>query len=89
MIAKFDRAQISSINSVQSINPNRNNALASTGKVAVPPKETFKHVFNNAKKGNEFAAVLLDEWHRHCSPADDSEQQVLQLINKAIDKIFK
>ena len=41
------------------------------------------------KKGNEFAAVLIDEWQNNCCPKNEKEQQVVELINRATGKIFK
>ena len=87
MITKFDRMQIASINNAQTVN--RGSSIFHKKAVAVPQEETFKHVFNNAKKGNEFAAVILDEWQKNCNPKDDKEKEILQLINKAAEKIFK
>lgn len=90
MITKFDRMQIASINDTHSAAAKRNRVLQSTAKtVAVPQEETFKYVFDNAKKGNEFAAVLIDEWQKNCDPKNDKENKVFQLINVASKKIFE
>ena len=89
MITKFDRMQIAYINNAQVANGSRRNVLTQDQAMAVPKQETFKYVFNNAKKGNEFAAVLLDEWQKNCCPKSKEEQQVVELINKATKRIFK
>jgi hypothetical protein len=62
---------------------------ASSKTVAVPQKKTFKHIFENAKKGNEMAAVLLDEWQKNCRPKDNEEMKVIHMINLAANRIFK
>lgn len=87
MITKFDRIVIASINSTQAIKTKK--AANYSKSIAVPQKETFKHIFDNAKKGNEFAAVLMDEWQSNCSPQNNEEMHVVSLINKAAEKIFK
>ena len=89
MITKFDRMQIAYINNAQVAMGSRKNILAQDRTIAVPKQETFKYVFNNAKKGNEFAAVLLDEWQKNCCPKNEQEQQVVELINKATKTIFR
>lgn len=87
MITKFDRTLIASINHM---NSSKNDKVSAYNRrIDVPQKETFKHVFNNARKGNEFAAVLMDEWQKNCSPQNDKEKQVVLLINKAAERIFK
>lgn len=88
MIAKFNRTQISSINNIKSNLWDNPNGRSDTKKVSVPEKETFKHIFENAKKGNEMAAVLLDDWHKSCRPQGDEEQQIYNLISKAVNRIF-
>jgi hypothetical protein len=89
MITKFDRMQIANINSIHIANDKNNNVLNQNRYIAVPHQETFKYVFSNAKKGNELAAVLLDEWQNNCCPKNEEEQQVIDLINKATNKIFR
>lgn len=89
MIVKFDRMQISSVNDIHAGRMSRRNGKVFCKPLAVPEKETFKHVFENAKKGNEMAAVLLDEWQKNCEPRNYQEEQIVQLINKAADRIFK
>ncbi|MDF2841555.1 MAG: hypothetical protein K0Q99_2327, partial [Clostridia bacterium] len=71
MTTKFDRMQIAYINNACIAKDNKNNVLQRDKSMAVPQKETFKYVFNNAKKGNEFAAVLLDEWQNSCCPQNE------------------
>ncbi len=85
---QFDRTQIASINPIRSHHTYDNKDILNS-RVTVPKKETFRHVFENAKKGNEMAAVLLDEWQKNCVPIDDKEKQVIKLINKAVEDIFK
>lgn len=87
MIAKFNREIIASINEKPSAASNRNHAIHNKS-VAVPEKETFKSVLENAKKGNEMAAVLLDEWQRSCTAKDEKEEQVLKCIHKAANTLF-
>lgn len=87
MITKFDRTLIASVNSTNSLI--NKNVVNYSKRVEVPQKEIFKHIFDNAKRGNEFAAVLMDEWQRNCSPKNSEEQHIVSLINKAADKIFK
>lgn len=87
MITKFDRTLIASINSTDSLKTK--STLNYSRRIDVPQKEIFNHVFDNAKKGNEFAAVLMDEWQRNCRPKNNEERQIISLINKAADKIFK
>ncbi|MGE5632224.1 MAG: hypothetical protein ACM3TR_14170 [Caulobacteraceae bacterium] len=89
MVAKFDRVQIASVNKIQSRHMNNMGNMPVIKKTAVPGKETFKYIFDNARKGNEMAAVLLDEWQKNCEPKGNKEKQVFQLINKAADEIFK
>jgi hypothetical protein len=89
MVEKFDRMQISAINDNQESRVNRKKGAANGKTIAVPEKETFKHVFENAKKGNEMAAVLLDEWQKNCTPRDNKEEQIIQMINMAAGKIFE
>lgn len=87
MITKFDRTLIASINGTDSLKTKNN--LNYGRRIDVPQKETFNHVLNNAKRGNEFAAVLMDEWQRNCKPKNNEEMQIVSLINKAAHKIFK
>lgn len=89
MIAKFDRVLISSVNELQANRIGKRSGAANNKALPVPEKETFKHVFENAKKGNEMAAVLLDEWQKNCIPRDNKEQQIVQMINMAAGRIFK
>lgn len=89
MLAKFDRVQISSINDYQSAKIAGSTNTSKRNTVAVPEKETFKHVFENAKKGNEMAAVLLDEWEKNCEPKDNKEMQIIHMISMATNRIFK
>lgn len=86
MIARFDRMQISSVNDTYA--GSMKGGIENKA-IAVPKKETFKHVFENAKKGNEMAAVLLDEWQKNCKPKNSSERQIIDMINMAADRIFK
>ena len=88
MVMQYDRAQIASINHIRS-HRTKDNKDISNNRVTVPEKETFKHVFKKAKDGNEMAAVLLDEWQKNCIPHNDKEEQVISLINKAVQDIFK
>lgn len=89
MEIKFDRMQISSVNDAQAGRISRGKGAAAGKTIAVPEKETFRHVFANAKKGNEMAAVLLDEWQKKCEPKDNKEKQIIDLINMAAGRIFK
>lgn len=57
--------------------------------VPVPDITTFKHIFNNAKKGNEMALVILDEWNRYCKPESNEEKLVAEMIKNAADKLFR
>ncbi|MGE5630025.1 MAG: hypothetical protein ACM3TR_02885 [Caulobacteraceae bacterium] len=88
MVIKFDRVQISSVNNMQSVRLNKNKDMSNDKKVAVPAKETFEYILESAKKGNEMAAVQLDEWQRCCKPQNAKEKQVISLINKATKEIF-
>lgn len=88
MITKFDRIQIESINNLQTKTTRKLGAI-NTKSVEVPHADTFKQVFAKAKKGNELAAVFLDEWQKNCTPKNAEEKQVVELINKAATKIFK
>ena len=88
MVAKFNRELIRSINSGISNYPAKSKAPKQSKSVAVPGKETFRHVLENAKKGNEMAAVLLEEWQRSCKPGNEKEKRIVSSINKAADKIF-
>lgn len=88
MITKFDRMQIAYINNAHQADDRKKQVMLQKA-MAVPQQETFKYVFNNAKKGNEFAAVLLDEWQKNCCPTNAEEKQVVELINKATKTIFK
>lgn len=87
MVAKFNRELIASINNMNTVNSHRNNPIQSKN-IAVPEKETFKCIFENAKKGNEMAAVLLDEWQRSCRPKDEKEEQMIKSIIKAANQLF-
>lgn len=89
MVTKFDRIQISSVNSIQTGIISKVKGGTSSESVAVPQKDTFKHIFENAKKGNEMAAVLLDEWQKNCQPKDNEEMKVIHMINMAANRIFK
>lgn len=80
---------ITSINNAQSVNASKSKIAGQGKRVAVPVKEDFKYVLENAKKGNEMAAVLLDEWQRSCKPKDIKEEQILKSINKAVSIIFR
>lgn len=86
---KFDRMMISNVNISRSEVAEMPKEKDKSKKIAVPEEETFKHVFQNAVKGNEMAAVLLDEWERNCEPRDDSEKQIVNMINQATKRIFK
>lgn len=89
MVTKFDRMQISSVNDIQVHQLSKRKDAAGRKALAVPEKEIFYHIFENAKKGNEMAAVLLDEWQKNCQPKDNNEKQIFQLINAAAGRIFK
>ncbi|KUO70306.1 MAG: hypothetical protein APF77_16595 [Clostridia bacterium BRH_c25] len=89
MITKFDRMQISSINDIHAGRISKVKGNVNSKKVAVPEKETFKYIFENAKKGNEMAAVLLDEWQKNCEPKGNKEEQIIHMINMAANRIFK
>ncbi|MEA4849003.1 MAG: hypothetical protein VB106_17350 [Clostridiaceae bacterium] len=86
---KFDRVQISSINDYQSVRIGSNANASKRKAIAVPKKETFNYVFENAKRGNEMAAVLLDEWEKNCEPKNNNETQIVSMINMAANRIFK
>jgi hypothetical protein len=88
MVARFNRALIMSINNTQPIQPYNHKTGYKSKKVEVPEKETFRYVFEKAKRGNEMAAVLLDEWQRLCEPKNEKEVQIVKSISKAINKIF-
>lgn len=88
METKYNRALITSINNIQPVNSGKNKVGNQNKRVAVPEKEAFKYIFENAKKGNEMAAVLLDEWQRSCKPKDLKEEQIIRSINKAANRIF-
>ena len=88
MIVKYNRTLIMAINNTQS-EQSRNNMVTHESKsVTVPEKETFDYIFRNALKGNEMAAVLLDEWQRSCQPKDEKEERVFKSIIRAANKIF-
>ena len=89
MVIKYNRSVITSINSTQSVHPNKNTGTDKSKRIAVPEEEAFKYIFENAKKGNEMAAVLLDEWQRSCKPKDVKEEQIIRSINKAASQIFR
>lgn len=89
MDIKFNRLLISSINNSHSIKSNKNTDLGNSKKNAVPSKETFDYIFQNAKKGNEMAAVQLDEWQKSCIPQNSKEKQIIRMINSAINEILK
>jgi hypothetical protein len=89
MVIKYNRSVITSINNTQSGHSNTNTITDRSRKIAVPEKDTFKYIFENAKKGNEMAAVLLDEWQRSCKPKDVKEEQIIRYINKAANQIFR
>lgn len=89
MVAKFDRMQISSINDIWANRMSKGKGVAKARPLAVPEEETFRHVFENAKRGNEMAAVLLDDWQKNCEPKDKKEMQIIQMINMAAGRIFK
>ncbi len=86
-MVKFSRELIATINENQSEEVNK----VETGNknIAVPEQETFQYIYDNARKGNEMAAVLLDEWQRSCKPKDDKEELIVRTIQKAANKIFK
>lgn len=86
---KYDRGVISNVNISRNEAAGIYQDKSSTKKIAVPEEEAFRHVFQNAVKGNEMAAVLLDEWQRNCEPMDDSEKQIVNMINQAAKRIFK
>jgi hypothetical protein len=88
MLEKFNRALITSINSLQSNNSSKIGMAYENKSVAVPEKETFKYILEKAKKGNEMAAVLLDEWQRSCKPGNEKEESIIRSINKAVHKFF-
>lgn len=89
MAIKFDRLIIESINGSQRGSINRNTNMGNYKRNIVPEKETFEYIFENAKKGNEMAAVLLDEWQKCCKPKDAEEKQIVDLINSAVNQLFK
>lgn len=89
MDIKFSRMQISLINNGKLVGLNKEQNLYKNKKVAVPAKETFQYILECAKKGNEMAAVQLDEWHRCCTPQNPNEEQVIRLINKGVNEIFE
>lgn len=89
MDIKFDRAQISSINNIQLARVSKNKNLSYDHRVAVPTRETFEYILANAKKGNEMAAVQLDEWQRACEPKNEKEKQIVNLVKCAVDEILK
>lgn len=88
MEVKFNRSLIATINSTQSAHSDKNKETGSKC-VAIPEKETFKYILENAKKGNEMAAVLIDEWQRYGKPKDEQETKIVKSINNAVDKIFR
>jgi hypothetical protein len=88
MSIKFDRMQIEYIN-IRSTRGNRSEASYQNSIVEVPKKETFSYVFDNAKNGNEFAAVMLDEWQKNCQPKNEEEQRIVHMINLAANRLFK
>lgn len=88
IIIKFDRSLITSISS-SATKSFYSNMTVKKRSIEVPTEETFRNIYNKAKEGNEFAAVLLDEWQRNCSPRNDNEKQIVSLINKAANTLFK
>ncbi|MDF2521584.1 MAG: hypothetical protein K0R84_2212 [Clostridia bacterium] len=88
IIIKFDRSLITSISS-RGTKGFYSNMNAKKRNIEVPTEETFRNIYSKAKDGNEFAAVLLDEWQRNCSPQNDKEKQIISLINKAANTLFK
>lgn len=86
---KFDRMQISFVNVFLSDRTSKVKGTAKIKKIAVPEKETFKYIFENAKKGNEMAAVLIDDWQRNCEPKNDNEKKIINMINTAANRIFR
>lgn len=89
MITKFDRVQISYVNTAYTERAANGAIAQSSKKVDVPEKETFEQIFEKAKNGNEMAAVLLDDWQRNCKPKDAKDMQVVSMINMAAMRIFK
>lgn len=87
IVVKFNRELIATINGNQSEEVSK--VVAGNKKVAVPEQEIFQYIYDNARKGNEMAAVLLDEWQRSCKPKDDKEELIVRTIQKAANKIFK
>jgi hypothetical protein len=81
---KFSKTYINSINDLL--------MMKRTGKtikkVDVPSEESFTYILKKALTGNEMAAIQLNEWLRYCNPADANEQELLDRIKKAADKIF-
>jgi len=89
MLTKYDRMQISYVNTGYTERTSADVGVQNGRKVAVPEKETFKQVFEKAKNGNEMAAVLLDDWQRNCEPKDAKDMQVVKMINMAALRIFR
>jgi len=89
MIVKFDRIQISSVNDISAGGAGKVKGGMKSRTVEVPEKETFRYIFEKAKKGNEMAAVLLDDWQKNCKPKGDEEKQIINMINMAANSIFK
>ena len=50
LMIKFDRMEIANINNAQIANNRMNSTLQQNKTIAVPRKETFNHVFKNAKE---------------------------------------
>lgn len=89
MSIMFDRVQISSVNRIQLAAGSRNRGTDVNRQTAVPTRETFLYILENAKKGNEMAAVQLDEWKNTCKPQNDSEKQIVSMIQSAVNEILK
>jgi hypothetical protein len=88
-VIKFDRSLITNINNVETYNIYKRKSIVNSKKVSVPKKDIFMHIFENAKKGNEMAVVILDEWQKFCKPKDETEKKVMHMIDKAAGEIFK
>lgn len=83
----FNKAQIASVNNIYLARVSKGGASAHN--VTVPTKETFEYILESAKKGNEMAAVQLDEWKSSCKPKSFKEMQVISMIKSATNEILK
>ncbi len=85
MEAKFNKRDISLITakiySYDSCNTQKKT-------IAIPSEDIFAYVFNEAKLGNEMAALQIHEWSKYCKPCNIREKCICHRIKEAAKKIF-